>query len=409
MAWMEEYDVIIVGAGPAGSSSAYFNAKAGKKVLLLDKASFPRDKICGDGVTGKSLTILDEMGLGDEINGIKEISSTGVLIVAPNQKELRIDIASPEDPFSAFSIEREIFDNIIFQKAREMIQSNGGTFKQEKVLKPIIEDGIMVGVQTKENHYKAKLVIGAGGYNCPISRTVLNHNETPKQERKHYSSAIREYWHDIEGNSGDFEIHFIDGILPGYFWIFPISENRFNIGVGMLLDDMDNQSVKLKEMLSYIVNESYLSKRFKNAKKEEKTLKGWLLPLGSPRGKGLHPRKNFMNGCILIGDAASLIDPFTGEGIGNALTSGKLTANYEIIDDNTGVEYQNELWSLIGEELHNSHRLQKMLKKKWLVNWFVNKANKKPKLQILLTDMLHNKETQDKFNSKWFLLKSLLF
>ena len=406
---MEEYDVIIVGAGPAGSSSAYFNAKEGKKVLLLDKASFPRDKICGDGVTGKSLTILDEMGLGDEINGIKEISSTGVLIVAPNQKELRIDIASPEDPFSAFSIEREIFDNILFQKAREMIQSNGGIFKQENVLKPIIEDGIMVGVQTKENHYKAKLVIGAGGYNCPISRTVLHHNKTPKQERKDYSSAIREYWNGLEGNDGDFEIHFIEGILPGYFWIFPISENRFNIGVGMLLDDMDNQSVKLKEMLSYIVNESYLSKRFKNAEKLDKSLKGWLLPLGSPRGKGFHPRKNFMNGCILIGDAASLIDPFTGEGIGNALTSGKLTANYEIIDDNTGVEYQNELWSLIGEELHNSHRLQKMLKKKWLVNWFVNKANKKPKLQNLLTDMLHNKETQDKFNSKWFLIKSLLF
>jgi flavin-dependent dehydrogenase len=177
----------------------------------------------------------------------------------------------------------------------------------------------------------------------------------------------------------------------------------------MLLDDMDNQSIKLKEMLSYIINESYLSDRFKNATKIENSLKGWLLPLGSPRGANYPPRKNFADGCILVGDAASLIDPFTGEGIGNALMSGKLTANYTHINEETGSDYQQQLWALIGSELTNSHRLQQMLKRKWLINWFIRKATKKPKLQMILTDMLHNKDTQGSFNSKWFLLKSLLF
>ena len=111
----------------------------------------------------------------------------------------------------------------------------------------------------------------------------------------------------------------------------------------------------------------------------------------------------------MVGDAASLIDPFTGEGIGNALMSGKLTANYNQIDEETGLDYQQQLWALIGTELTNSHRLQQMLKRKWLINWFIRKASKKPKLQMILTDMLHNKDTQGSFNSKWFLIKSLLF
>ena len=403
------YDVIVVGGGPAGSSASYFNAKKGKRVLLIDKQTFPRDKVCGDGVTGKSLHILQEMGLDKEIAGIKEISSKGVVIYAPNKMSLKVNIESPDDPLSAFSIDRFIFDDIVFTKAKETILENNGLFLNEKVLSPIIENEKIIGVKTKNGEYFANIVIGAGGYNCPISRYILDANKVSKQDRKHYSSALREYWNDIEGNDGDFEIHFIDGILPGYFWIFPISETKFNIGVGMLLSEMDKTDVKLKQMLDYIVNESYLKERFANAKAIPKSKKGWLLPLGSPRKNELNPRKNYYNGGVLIGDSASLIDPFTGEGIGNALVSGKLTSNYDYIDGETGKKYQNELWNLIGEELTNSHKLQKMLNKKWLVNWFIKKANKKPQLQELITDMLHNKETQGSFNSKWFMIKTLLF
>ena len=404
-----KYDLIIVGAGPSGSSAAYFNAKAGKRVLLLDKVSFPRDKVCGDGVTGKALTLLHEMGMGEEVNVVKKISSTGVIVVSPNQRSLSIPIHTPDDPISAFSIEREVMDNLIFETAKKAVLESDGHVLFEAVTEPIVKDGVVIGVKTKQNSYYGSIIIGAGGYNCPISRFVLKTNSTIKQDRSHYSSAIREYWEGMSGNNGDFEIHFIDGILPGYFWIFPISETKVNIGVGMLLGDMDKQSVKLKEMLSYIVNDSYLSSRFKDATKIPKSQKGWMLPLGSPRDSEHLPRKNFTNGCLLVGDAASLIDPFTGEGIGNALVSGKLTANYAYIDEKTGTDYQKTLWSEIGSELTNSHRLQKMLKKKWLINWFVRKATKKPKLQMILTDMLHNKDSQESFNSKWFLLKALLF
>ena len=403
------YDVIVVGGGPSGSSSAFFNAKKGKKVLLMDKVSFPRDKFCGDGITGKALQLLDEMELSEEIANVKKISSHGVTIYSPNKLNLRIPIDSPDDPFSAFSLERDILDNMIYEKAKEKVLENGGDVITARAKKVILNDEKIVGVETDTGEYYGNIIIGAGGYNCPISRHILTQDETPKQDRKHYSSAIREYWENVEGSEGDFEIHFIKGIMPGYFWIFPISETKFNIGVGMLLSDMDNQEIKLKEMLNYILNESYLKERFQNATPVEKSRKGWMLPLGSPRTGTLQPRKNFTNGALLVGDAASLIDPFTGEGIGNALVSGKLSAEFDKITTETGEEYQHQLWSKIGSELINSHKLQKMLKREWLINWFIKKATKKPKLQDVLTDMLHNKESQHKMQSKWFLFKTLFF
>lgn len=404
-----QYDVIVVGGGPAGASAAYFNALEGRKVLLIERATFPRDKICGDGVTGKSLGILDEMGLSDEISKIKKISCQEVILSSPNKTMLTIPIASPDDPLTSFCIEREIFDDLLYQQAVSMVLDNGGTVLNAKVSKPLIEDEKVIGVIANEKEYKGALIVGADGFNGPISRYVLKNTDQPTQDRKHYSSAVREYWEGITDNQGQIEIHFIDGILPGYFWIFPISENKFNVGLGMLLSDMDNQDVKLKEMLDWVINSSFLSVRFANATPIERTRKGWMLPMGSPRGLDLHPRKNFISNCVLIGDAASLIDPFTGEGIGNALVSGKLTAKYPIINEETGVQYQQELWGMIGKELTNSHRLQKLLKRKRLMNYFFKKASRKPALQEVLTDMLHNKESQTAFKSKWFWVKALLF
>jgi len=360
-------------------------------------------------VTGKALGILDEMGLSEGIADIKKISCQEVVLSSPNKTILNIPIASPDDPFTSFCIEREIFDDLLYQKAVATVLENGGTVLNEKVSQPLIEDGVMVGVIAKKQEYRASLIVGADGFNGPISRYVMETTEQPKQNRKHYSSAIREYWEGIADNQGQIEIHFIDGILPGYFWIFPISETKFNIGLGMLLSDLEQQDVKLKKMMDWVVNSSFLSERFANATPIEGTRKGWMLPMGSPRGLELHPRKNFIPNCVLIGDSASLIDPFTGEGIGNALVSGKLTAKYPTINEKTGVQYQEELWGMIGKELTNSHRLQKLLKRKRLMNFFFKKASKKPALQEVLTDMLHNKESQAVFKSKWFWVKALLF
>jgi len=397
---LTNFDVIVVGGGPGGSSAAYFHASLGKRVALFEKSQFPRDKICGDAVTGKSLGILSEMGLKDEMMGIKEISTSSVLLTSPNATELNIPISSPDDPMTSFCIERLIFDDKIFRKASKVVEENGGEVIRESIKSPIVEGQKVIGVRnSKGKEYSAELVIGAGGYNCPLSRYVIEQNNLPKQDKSHYSSAIREYWTDLNCSEGAFEIHFLDEIQPGYFWIFPVGKNRYNVGVGMLLKDMDKKSVKLKGMLDRVIENSRLSPIFEGANKIEGTRKGWMLPLGGAKLRIAHA-----DGVRLVGDSASLIDPFTGEGIGNALVSGKLSAIHQ-----SGEDYQKALNEHMQSELANSERLQRMLNHKRLVNWFFKKASRKPKLQQILTDMLHYKEKQNKFGSKLFWLRALLF
>ncbi len=123
-----------------------------------------------------------------------------------------------------------------------------------------------------------------------------------------------------------------------------------------------------------------------------------------------------MAGAMCIGDAASLVDPFTGEGIGNALLSAKLASTIfdveihkEGFTSESAVEYQHKLWKTLSPEFTNSYKLQRLVRRKWLMNWFISKATTKVELQHALTDMISSKEAQGQFHTKWWMVKSLLF
>ena len=122
----------------------------------------------------------------------------------------------------------------------------------------------------------------------------------------------------------------------------------------------------------------------------------------------------FGNGCLLIGDSGSLVDPFTGEGIGNALLSAKIAIqNYKRnkgnFDLKAGEIYQKEIWETLGKELTNSFKIQNYTRKKWLINWFIGKAQRKPQLQRILSESLTSKEAQRQLTSPWLLFKNLVF
>ena len=101
-------------------------------------------------------------------------------------------------------------------------------------------------------------------------------------------------------------------------------------------------------------------------------------------------------------------EAFSGEGVGNALVSGEMAARH-VIENKGGQEYQTELWEALGPALTNSFKMQKMSRRKWLLNWFVGKASRKPVIQEMMTEMLASKEAQENLHSKWFLVKTLLF
>ena len=185
------------------------------------------------------------------------------------------------------------------------------------------------------------------------------------------------------------EIHFVEDLMPGYFWIFPLENGLANVGVGMLFKDLKKKKISLKNsMFKAIENNSLFKERFKNAKLEGE-VKGWTLPLGSKH------RKLTFNGCVLLGDAASLIDPFTGEGVGNAMTSGQIAS--EVIADaikqnNFSTEflaaYEQRLWAKLDPELKTSYRLQRMGSNKFLLNFVMGKAAKKEKIREVISHTL---------------------
>ena len=440
---MSKYDVIVVGAGPGGATCASYLAMNGLNVLLVDKDKFPRDKTCGDAVGGKTLQHIHAIGAHQAIIDSQHYKYTAITMSSANGNSMTIPLIGNEFAHNTagYVVQRDILDNELFKAAKKHVEANGGDVLEGVKVTGVIWNDSHGGEDPGENsgdqrvasgityldnkkvehQAHAKMVIGAGGYNCPIARELVIDTYGDKyQERDHWSAAFREYYTGVEGckpENGEMEIHFVEGILPGYFWIFPAGDGLINVGTGMLLSEMDKTNAKVKKLQHEIIREHPIFKqRFKNSKLVEGSSKGWMLPLGSPRGnRKYEPRRSAGNRVLLIGDAASLIDPFTGEGIGNAMVSAKFASETisRIFDGNDpvqeGEEFMKNVWEHLGPELTNSHKLQKMLKHKRLMNWVIGKAGRKPKIQAMLTDMLASKESQTKIHSKWFLLRMFLF
>ena len=438
------FDVIVVGGGPGGSAAAAYNALNGCKVLLIEKEIWPRDKICGDAVGGKSLSHVKELGVLDMIESTPHYVVDSIVFGSANGSEVRVML--PKESYekmglqSGYSLPRMQFDYMMFKRGQEIVRENGGSVIQgfsvneitvEKTEKGHKITGITGNVGGKRSGnedmtFTSALTIGAGGYNCPVSRVITEIHSEPHRDDDHFCGGYREYWDNVEGLGGEegpIEIHFIDEVLPGYFWLFPVQGNRVNVGIGMLISEhrklKGDRKKSLKKIQKWVINEHpRFKKRFANASLVSGSEKGWQLPFGSPRKdppSPFQPRRAAMAGAVCVGDAASLVDPFSGEGIGNALLSAKLSASHFDKDlhkdgftEEAAFEYMNNLWGALGSELTNSKTLQRVMKWKLLTNWFVKKASKKEEIGKMMSEMIASKESQKILWSPWYLMKTLL-
>jgi len=411
-----DYDVIVVGGGPAGSSASMFLHKRGIKTLLLEKETFPRDKVCGDAISGKSMGVLRDLDLDEGMENVPHAKVRGVMFSAPNKQVLEIPFPDPKKVTTGkyrrpkgfgFVSRRMNYDNYLFQNAKKRVE----TIERFAVTDLIQENGYVTGVKginldTKEEKtFRSRIVIGADGARSVVA-TKLGLNIT---DPKHHIVALRQYYKNVKDVKDEIEIHFVDGLLPGYFWIFPLEEGLANVGSGMITDKMQKQKVNLKSATENVIkNDPLFKERFKDAELVE-DFKGWTLPLGSKH------RRMHGNGFVLCGDAASLIDPFSGEGIGNAMTSGKLAA--EVIDkalhaNNYSAsileEYERKLRAELDPELRTSMYLQRIGSIKFLLNFIINKAKKSKDMREVLSGMLANEEAKKQFYSPLFYLKLLI-
>jgi geranylgeranyl reductase family protein len=304
------FDIVICGAGPAGSTCALALAKSGLRIAIIDKNTFPRDKICGDAVAAyvpkvlntidpKYVKMLEDFPFKENVNTCR--------IVAPNG--IPLDLKFPEYGFISTRI---AFDAFLFAQVKQL--PNVEIFLNTSIIEVITTEQSAIVTCADGIVFESQIVIGCDGAQGVTSKKLTN----TKIDLKHYSGAVRAYYKNVSGiPEGAFELHFLKNLLPGYLWIFPLPDNTANVGLGMLSDAVSKRKVNLKQELLRAINEEpTLKERFKNAEALSE-IKGYGLPLGS--------RKVTVSGnrFMLCGDAAALIDPVSGEGIGQAIVSGR--------------------------------------------------------------------------------------
>jgi menaquinone-9 beta-reductase len=311
-------DVVIVGGGPAGASAAYFLARRGWSVLVLEQKRFPRDKTCGDGLTPRSISVLDDMGLGTRMRSWQQVAgvrvgdggTTRVVTVPRTRRWCHYGLV----------VQRRVLDQVMLDNA----EAAGATVRYGvKALGPIMEHGVVRGVVARtdrgEEAIAARWLVCAEGAAGTLRRH-LGHVHNPRHP---VGLALRQYCAPGPERLDWFDVH-VDlrepwGLLPGYGWAFPLGTEAVNVGVGLLHTAGGWNRVNLHAHLDRFV-ERLAERGIVDPREPARSRRGGRLFMGSsvwpPHGQGY----------VLVGDAAGMINPTTGEGIAYALETGRIAA-----------------------------------------------------------------------------------
>jgi menaquinone-9 beta-reductase len=331
----ERFDVAIVGAGPAGAAAALAARRAGASVLLLDRDDFPRDKPCGDGIAAEALDVLRDLGVdpADDSPAIARLR-----LVAPGGAEVARALPRP-----AHTIPRRVFDARLVAAA-----TNAGAELRRHTVRTIEDDGDAV---TIDGRTRAHVLIGADG----ASSTVRRLRGDPVNPPGHLALAIRGY--AATANTGEQLILTTRQRWPAYAWEFPLGDGTANVGYGEVLRG---------EPLSRAYLQGRLREMLPGA--EPTGVRGHHLPLSTRRPAPVRGR------ILLAGDALSLINPFTGEGIFYAVLSGALAGAAAAAGD--PASYERALKQRLGRHLRHSRLASVLTRQPWVVDAAVRAASR---------------------------------
>ena len=322
----DDADVIVVGAGPAGSAAAFHCASAGLDVLLLEKASFPRDKICGDGLTPRAVAELVRMGLPlREQDGW--IRNVGLRVIGGGH---RLELAWPElssYPSYGLARSRMSFDHTLADHAR----SAGAKLLERTNVTGSLRDertGRVVGVHAKtddgEVTFRAPVVIAADG----VSARLATGLGLEKRMDRPMGVAVRTYFRTPRHDDAWMESHLElwegeprrSNLMPGYGWIFALGDGTANVGLGSVASTAAATKVDYKALFAQWMANAPAEWEF-TPENQVGPLRGAALPMGFNRGP------LYGNGLMLVGDSAGMISPFNGEGIAYGLQAGRVAAD----------------------------------------------------------------------------------
>ena len=314
-----EADVIIVGAGPAGSATAYHLAQAGLNVLLLEKTEFPREKVCGDGLTPRATKQLIKLGVDLDAPGW--IRNKGLRIIGGG---VRLELPWPDlasYPDYGLVRTRMDFDQILAERA---VAAGAKLRLNTAVTEPILNDnGRITGVIAKtpdgEARFSAPLVVAADGNSTRLSLAM----GLRKRDDRPMGVAVRRYYtsprHDDDYLESWLELWDGERLLPGYGWVFGVGDGTSNVGLGLLNTSESFKNVDYRGLLK-----SWLAGMPEEWGYQEDNATGPVRGAALPMGFNRTP--HYTRGLLLVGDAGGMINPFNGEGIAYAMESAEMAA-----------------------------------------------------------------------------------
>jgi len=316
-------DVVVVGAGPGGSATAHALAQTGLDVLLLEKTSFPREKVCGDGLTPRAVRTLVEMGI-DTGPGNGFVRNRGLRIYGGGH---RLELPWPDlASFPDYGLVRPRldFDELLVRHAQK-----AGARLQEltTVTGPVLDPaGRVVGVTAKvgpdrtATTYRAPLVVAADGVSARLALGM----GIEKRDDRPMGVAVRRYFtsprSDDDMLESWLELRTADGdLLPGYGWVFGVGDGTSNVGLGILNTTKAWQRTDYKDLLARWTGAMPAQWQF-SEEFATGPVRGGALPMGFNR------QPHYRRGLLLVGDAGGAVNPFNGEGIAYAMETGRLAA-----------------------------------------------------------------------------------
>ncbi|HTX26105.1 MAG TPA: geranylgeranyl reductase family protein [Streptosporangiaceae bacterium] len=315
--------MVVVGAGPAGSTTACYLAQAGLDVLLLEKSRFPREKVCGDGLTPRGVKAL--VGLGISV-GEKDgwVRNKGLRVIGAGK---RLELPWPElSSYPGFGLvrPRTDLDEMLARRAR---QAGARLLEGVTVTGPVLDDrtGRIAGVTGRpvgaeeERTYAGRIIVAADGNSSRLSVAM----GLRKRDDRPLGVAVRTYYtsprHDDDYLESWLDLWDGDRLLPGYGWIFGMGDGTSNVGLGLLNTSAAFGHTDYHAMLRKWLQAMPAEWGFTEENRTQ-PIRGAALPMGFNR------TPHYFNGLLLAGDAGGMVNPFNGEGIAYAMESGEILA-----------------------------------------------------------------------------------
>jgi geranylgeranyl reductase family protein len=322
------WDALVVGGGPAGAATGYWLARAGHRVLVVEKKRFPREKTCGDGLTPRAVRQLEDMGLGPELSG--SLRYGGLRSIA-HGVTLELEWPShPDFPDYGYVIRRRDLDRMVADAAAG---AGAEVWTGAEAVAPLVEDGLVVGAAVRrggvdagldggvEQAVRARYVVVADGANSRFGRAL----GCARDRSYPLGMAVRGYFtspfHDEPWIESHLDLRDRDGNhLPGYGWIFPVGDGTVNVGVGLLSTFSGWKSINTSTLMDAFV-ETAPARWGISPESSCGPPTGGKLPTGGSVTPNIGPT------WLVVGDAAGSVNPFNGEGISLAYETGRLAAD----------------------------------------------------------------------------------